>query len=681
MAFSVQAASLPHGYCLLWQPSLIWLHATSDALIGAAYVTIPVTLAHFLRQRRDLPFNWMVWCFVTFILACGATHWLSVLNIWVPSWWLSGGVKALTAMASVPTAVLLGRLVPQMVAIPSPSQLQTMNDALAVEVAMRRRVEEELRLAHAELERRVEARTAELAAANDSLRLFESAVQQANDAITITTPELDPPGPRIVFANAAFSRITGYPLDDVLGRSPRLLQGPKTDRATLDRLRQTIARGEVFVGETVNYRKDGREFLMRWQVAPIRRADGAVSHLLAVQRDVTDERSLEAQLQQAQKMEAVGQLAGGIAHDFNNLLTAIQGNCSLLQTSVGSDDPRREFVDEICEAGERAERLTRQLLAFSRRQVRQPSALDLNAVVANALRLVGRLIGAGVTVRFNPAAVLGAVWADPGQLEQVVVNLALNARDAMPGGGTLTIETADVRLGADYAGFHDSVIPGEYVMLAVQDEGVGMDEATCARIFEPFFTTKELGKGTGLGLAMVYGIVKQSRGNIWVYSEPGVGTVFRLYFPRLATGIAEPAAVTPPSPEQVVAGRGRVLVVEDDRAVRQLAVRILEQAGYRTVAAADGAEAVRLVASSPEPFDLLLTDLVMPGMNGRELALRLRQDRPDLPVVFMSGYAPGAIGADELAAISPVIVPKPFSPLSLTQAIAGQLGRPDGGRG
>jgi len=663
------AAELPHGVCYLWQPGLLWLHAGSDALIGAAYVSIPFTLARFLRLRRDVPFNWMMWCFALFILACGATHWLAVLNIWVPSWWTTGAVKALTAAASLPTAMLLSRLVPQMVALPSPTQLQAANTALAAEVGERLRAEKLLRDTQADLERRVEQRTSELARANASLRLLESAVAQASDAFTITTSQLDPPGPRIVFANPALTAMTGYALDDLLGQTPRVLQGPHTDRDLLARLRQTIEAGETFTGETINYRRDGSEFLMSLRVAPLRDAAGRTTHYVAVQHDATEQRSLEQQLRQAQKMEAVGQLAGGIAHDFNNLLTAIQGNCSLLRAELDQEDTRHEYLAEIEDAGERATRLTRQLLSFSRRQVRQPAAVNLDTALTDWLRLVRRLLGEQVEVRFTPTEGLGLVWVDPNQLEQVVLNLAVNARDAMPSGGALTIETRNVDLGAEYAGLHMAIVPGPYVMLCVSDTGVGIPTDTISRIFEPFFTTKAPGKGTGLGLATVYGIVKQSRGNIFVYSEPGYGTTFKIYLPRVPdTAIA--AASGPADTAELVPGQGTVLLAEDDEAVRALAGRILVRAGYTVVPATTTAHALAIAGDLSQPMDVLLADVVMPGMTGPALAAAVRELRPDVRVVFMSGYTDSVLEEREVLGTDAVLVSKPFTPYTLTAPLA-----------
>ncbi len=663
------ALQLPHGYCYLWDPGLIWLHALSDGLIGAAYFAIPIVLARFLRQRKDIPFNGIVWCFAVFILACGATHWISVVNIWVPSWWTSGGLKALTAAASLPTAFLLHRMTPMLVALPSPTQLHAANATLAAEIAERKKIEQMLRESQAELEKRVEERTTELARANASLRLLESAVTQSTDAFTITTGDLDAPGPKIVFANPAMTRITGYPLDDLLGKTPRILQGPKTDHEMLSEMRRTLTETGAFAGETLNYRADGGEFVMSWKVTPIRDEDGMIGHYLAVQRDVTEQRDLELQFRQAQKMEAVGQLAGGIAHDFNNLLTAIQGNCALLMEDIPAPDPRRVFVEEIDDAGARAARLTRQLLAFSRRQIRQPTAISLDVVVTDALRLLGRLLGERIDVRFAPTKDLGLVWADPDQLEQVVLNLAVNARDAMPQGGTLTIETANVELDGDYAGMHMSVIPGSYVMLCVTDTGSGMPPETITRIFEPFFTTKPVGQGTGLGLSTLYGIVKQSRGNVWVYSEPGRGTTFKVYLPR----VSDPAVrVTRPTPvsSTLVLGSGVVLLVEDDPAVRSLAARMLRRAGYDVIDAATPAIALEIARDESVHIDILLTDVVMAGLTGPELAAAVRERRPSIRVAFMSGYTDTALDAHQLADAHAVLISKPFTGSSLTAQIA-----------
>src|SRR5437867_2941313 len=362
---------------------------------------------------------------------------------------------------------------------------------------------------------------------------------------------------------------------------------------------------------------------------------------LVLARDVTARRQLEEQLRQAQKMEAVGQLAGGIAHDFNNLLTAILGCTQLLLHATPPEDQRREDVEEIKNAGLRAAELTRQLLAFSRRQVLAPKVLDVNAIVANMDKMLRRLLGEDVALVTHLAADLGPVSADPGQLEQVLLNLAVNARDAMPQGGRLTIETANILLTEEYAERHHRLPPGPYVLLAVSDTGVGMDEITQKHLFEPFFTTKEVGKGTGLGLATVYGIVKQSGGYIWVYSEPGRGTTLKVYLPRVP-GAAEPLPVAVESPE-LRRGTETVLLVEDAAPVRSLARKGLESYGYQVREAADGPAALELCARHPRGIDILVTDVVMPGMSGRELAERLAPARSGMRVLYTSGYTDDAM--------------------------------------
>src|SRR6184192_1241387 len=357
-------------------------------------------------------------------------------------------------------------------------------------------------------------------------------------------------------------------------------------------------------------------------------------------------------------MEAVGRLAGGIAHDFNNLLTVITSYGDLLLEDLAPGDSRRDDVDQIRKAAEGAAALTRQLLAFSRQQVLEPKVVDLRAVLAGTEKLLRRLIGADVHLATSLAPDLGAVKADPGQLEQIIINLAVNARDAMPGGGRLTIEAANMVVEAR---------PGRYVMLAVSDTGIGMDEQTKARIFEPFFTTKEPGKGTGLGLATVYGIVKQSGGFIWVYSEPGRGTSFKVYLPRVEEP-AEPAAA-PTATVEPLRGTETVLVVEDAASVRMVTRQVLERYGYAVLEAPNGETALRLAAKHHGRIHLLLTDVVMPGLSGRQLAEQLAQLRPDMKVLYASGYADQAIVHHGILESGIAYLQKPFTPETLARSV------------
>jgi two-component system cell cycle sensor histidine kinase/response regulator CckA len=412
-------------------------------------------------------------------------------------------------------------------------------------------------------------------------------------------------------------------------------------------------------------RKDGTPIEVEVESRPIEFAGRAARLVLA--RDVTAQRQLEEQLRQSQKMEAIGQLAGGIAHDFNNLLTAILGNTQLLLHGLPAGHPQHEDVEEIQSAGLRAAELTRQLLAFSRRQVLAPKVLDLNAVVASMDKMLCRLIGEDIELVTRLAPDLGSVSADPGQLEQVLLNLAVNARDAMPRGGRLTIETANVALTEAYAERHHRLPPGAYVRLAVSDSGVGMDEATQAHLFEPFFTTKEVGKGTGLGLATVYGIVKQSGGYIWVYSEAGHGTAIKVYLPRVS-GAPEPLRAAPAAPE-LRRGSETVLLVEDAAPVRVLARRSLESFGYAVLDAPDGPAALEIAARHAGGIDLLVTDVVMPGMSGRELAERLAPRRPQMKVLYTSGYTDDAMVRQGVLESGVAFLQKPFVPDTLARKV------------
>jgi two-component system, cell cycle sensor histidine kinase and response regulator CckA len=385
--------------------------------------------------------------------------------------------------------------------------------------------------------------------------------------------------------------------------------------------------------------------------------------IVGIGRDVTEQKSIQKQFFQSQRLEVVARMSGGIAHDFNNLMTTVIGNAELILMGTPEDDSIREYVGDIKKAGESATSLTRQLLAFSRRQILQPVVLNINEVVSDVDRMLRRLIGEDIEVETVLVSDLNYVEADPGQLEQVIMNLAVNARDAMPEGGKLTIETANVEFENEYSRTHVAVTPGSYVMLAISDTGIGMTREVQSQVFEPFFTTKEKGKGTGLGLSTVYGIVKQSNGNIWVYSELGKGTTFKIYLPRTEKGEHGPAQrkIEPAS----LGGSEAILVVEDEEALRKMVGNALEGYGYAVLDAPNGQEAIRICQEYDGTIHLMLTDVVMPGMGGRELADRLKGTRPDLKVLFMSGYTENAIAHRGILDNGIDFLQKPFTPAHL----------------
>jgi nitrogen-specific signal transduction histidine kinase len=393
--------------------------------------------------------------------------------------------------------------------------------------------------------------------------------------------------------------------------------------------------------------------------------------MLGTHIDLTEQKELEAQFVQAQKLESIGRLAGGIAHDFNNLLSIINGYSELALERLPADHAGRKEIREVRNAGERAAALTRQLLAFSRKQVLQPQVLQLDAVLRSLEPMLRRLVGEGVELALVTHRRSGRVHADPGQLEQVVMNLAVNARDAMPEGGRMTIETIDVELDAEYAARHSDVLPGHFVMLAVTDTGIGMTKETAAHIFEPFFTTKERGKGTGLGLATVFGIVRQSGGHIWVYSEPGCGTTFKVYFPR--TELVGSASGARPLPQRDLTGVETILLVEDDVQVRTLAGTILRRNGYNVLEAQTPGDAILVEEEYAGTIHLLLTDVIMPRMNGKQLAERVLRSRPRTRVLYMSGYTDNAIVHHGVLDAGTAFLPKPLTPDSLLRRVRETL--------
>ena len=475
--------------------------------------------------------------------------------------------------------------------------------------------------------------------------------------------------------NASLARLHGLEAEAHHGRTPSDVN--RVLGAQLERhVRAALAGGTQVVTVELSADPPRRgDAAPCWlaSVFPIRTSDGESLGVGSVVTDLTAYKELERQLLQAQKMEAVGRLAGGVAHDFNNLLTAISGFSQFVLNDLDEQRPvARGDVEQVLAAAERGGALTKQLLAFSRQQVLQPRVLDLNAVVTSLGSMLARLIGTDIELGTRAASPLSAVKADPSQMEQVIVNLVVNARDAMPNGGTIMIETADVELDASYAAQHEGVTPGRYVMLAVTDSGTGMDAATRARVFDPFFTTKAMGKGTGLGLSIVYGIVKQSGGNIEVYSEPGRGTSFKVYLPRCVDPVED---ATPTAPSPLPNGRATVLLVDDDALVSAAARRALERAGYVVLTASDGAQGLRMVTEQNARVDLLITDMVMPGMGGRELARRVTRARPEIRVLYTSGYTAQAMNQQAILEAGDAFLGKPFTPDALLRRVSEVLRR------
>lgn len=544
---------------------------------------------------------------------------------------------------------------------------------------------------------------------NQQLRLFGSALNQTSDAVMITTGQLNLPGPQIVFVNPAFTAMTGYSTSEVIGETPRILQGARTDRAQLDCLRRALSNGERFDGEAINYRKDGTEFSNEWSVSAVRNERGAITHFIATQRDITErkriadelkqsrdvleervkertrdleetnarlreeiaerERTQEAlsqtqeQFLQAQKMEALGQLAGGVAHDFNNVLTAIMGYGTLLLDALPQSERENSHVAEILRSAERAAGLSKQLLTFSRRQPYQATVVEVGGLIDGVKKLLRQVIGDRIVLRTHVDADLCSVKADAGQLEQILLNLAINARDAMPAGGTISITASNVTLPPDAVQIDTDA--SEFVALSVRDAGTGIPPEVMPRIFEPFFTTKRPGHGTGLGLATCSAIAEKSGGWIACRSQLGLGTEFTIYLPagdERAEDVARPRHDL-----ELPRGEETILVVEDEPAVGELLELLLSNLGYDVIRAEDGQEAQEAVAFREAAIDLVLTDLNMPRMDGRELVRRLSPRNPGLKVLLTSGDEVSEF--DDTSGLEFEFLPKPFTMHTLAHRV------------
>jgi PAS domain S-box-containing protein len=612
----------PHGFCLAWDPGLIWLQAGSDLLIAAAYYSIPAALLIFLRRRRDLAFRPLFGLFAAFILACGTTHVLAVVTLWQPLYWLDGAIKAVTAALSVATAIVMWPLIPRAVSLPSASELRALNDQLAHEVGERDAAVLKLRESEGKL-RQLYARTPAVLHATDPRGVLLDVSDRWLDLFGYARPQ-------VIGRN-----ITDFFAPEQRGAVATHLAALGAGRGALHTERMILcSSGEVRITEAVHE--------LEYDSA------GRLLRVLVALTDVTARKQAEAALQaseerlrHAQKMEAVGQLTGGIAHDFNNLLTTVMGSLELLDRQAILDPRGKRLAGNALEGTRRAARLTSQLLTFSRRQRLAPEALAPANVVAGIHDLLMRSVGERITLGLVPPA--PGQWnllADRNQLEVALVNLVINARDAIETSGTVTIEFANRSLtAADIEHLTpDAVAPGDFVSITVTDNGRGMPPDVLARAMEPFFTTKPAGAGTGLGLPQTYGFVSQSGGAITLASTPGSGTSVELLLPRAVASLQEPAP--PPLMPEIGAGHGEViLLAEDDPLLRETVTLALENQGYAVIGAADGDTALALLRQGGK-VDLLFTDVMMPGgLNGVALAQAARALRPSLKILFASGYS------------------------------------------
>ncbi|MDA3797656.1 MAG: PAS domain S-box protein [Kiritimatiellae bacterium] len=501
----------------------------------------------------------------------------------------------------------------------------------------------------------------------DTHIMLMTAIEQLAESIIITKPD-----GIIQYTNPAFEKITGYSSSEVLGKTTSMLESGQHDKTFYHKIYNEIDSGKTWKGRFINRKKDGALFTSESAITPIKNKQGEIVNLVAIEQDISESINKEEQLRQSQKMEAIGQLAGGIAHDFNNLLMAILGYVDLCYDDIGPENPAHEYLQEITTAAERSVAITRQLLAFARKQNIVPEIINPNNAITGILKLLSRMIGENIELKWIPCEDPWSIKLDTGQLDQILTNLFVNARDAIESAGTITVETYNMYVDFDlYNKDYEGVTSGEYVALAISDNGCGIDKKTLDNIFEPFFTTKDVGEGTGLGLATTYGIVKQNNGFINVYSEPKTGTTFRIYFPRCRTD--EEQNIENKKTKDVSGGNETILLVEDERNIRIITQKFLEKHGYNVLLAAEPTKAIKKASEYPGKIDLLLSDIIMPIMNGPEMAEKLKKTRPEMKQLFMSGYTANVVSQSEILDENINFLSKPFSSETLTTKIRAIL--------
>ena len=647
---------MPHGQCYLWDPNLVRLHGISDALITLAYFSIPLTILYFVRKRRDLPYPAIFLLFGAFIVACGTTHLLEVVTIWRPYYWLSGGVKSVTAFISLVTAVGLVRIIPQALALPSAEDLRKLNHALEEKVATRTA---DLSWANEEMRREITQRET----AEKEVRRLNASLQHRLDEMS-TLFDLLPVGVGIandatgrdIRTNRALARMLALPaeanasLSAPAGLAPenfKVFAGGRELKAEELPIQRAIQENQPVVNmeETIE-RNDGTKVFVLANAVPLQDDSGGCRGCVATFQDVTalmemerHRRELDGKMQDTQKLESLGVLAGGIAHDFNNLLTSILGNASLAKMELSSTSPLWPFLEQIEQAARRAAELCQQMLAYSGKGRFVVEPIDLTELIQGTTHMLRISISKTCVLHLNLASSLPAVTADATQIRQILMNLVINASEAIGArSGVIAVSSGQVHIDETYLAtltYPGDLTPGNYVYLEVSDNGSGMDSATLKKIFDPFFTTKFTGRG--LGLAAVLGIVRGHKGALKVYSERDRGTTFKLLLP-CAQKPDVPAGKNPMLPDTAWRGYGTVLVVDDEETVRAVSAQMLRALGFSTEQASDGREAVEKYRLEPSRYALVLLDLTMPHMDGEETFRQLRHLNPAVKVVLMSGF-------------------------------------------
>ncbi len=657
---------MAHGFCFLWDPGLVRLHVMSDLIIGLAYYTIAIALFYFIYKRhkkRDIPFLPIFLLFGIFIFACGTTHLFSAYTVYVPKYWLEGAVKAITAFVSIVATLLLLPIIPKAITLPSLSKALHENKQLSsaledLSSALEQQVKD---LRHAN--QRLQDEIVEHTQTEEALSSAEKKFRNLLESIELAAIMLDVEG-NLTFCNDYILRQTGWSRNEVIGKNwfdffvPA--EARSLEKATF---KLDIAEGTLPLhGEKLIVTRDGAQRHVEWNNSILRNFEESVIGVASIGIDITEHQKLEAQLRQAQKMEAIGELAGGIAHDFNNILSAIVGYAALVKMKMKTDDHLRPHIEQILASSERATGLTKSLLAFSRKQVIDLKPVNIDEMVSGFHNLLTRIIGEDIEFRVIPAREDLIVEADKGQLEQVLMNLVTNARDAMPKGGTLEVKTDKVIIDSDQG----NIKHGAYAVLSVSDTGCGIDKTLQNRIYEPFFTTKEVGKGTGLGLAVVYGIIHKHNGTIHFNSEPGQGTTFKIYLPLTPSTVKQ---ISPTDFAMPPSGTETILLVEDDKSVRTVTKAMLEEFGYTVSEAVDGEEAIKLFRKDKDKIQLVLCDLIMPKINGKETFEQMKKIRPDIKGLFISGYTSDIIVQKGVMEDGVNFISKPLNPSELFKKI------------